>query len=134
MPPNQLFRFAPTVTARETTPSTVTVNVPVPAPVVTESVASVEEIAVQVPAVTVVVPVTLFWTETDDPLVQLVSNPSNVSVTPGFPVFGRTRDGAMRVIVLGMGEVFATSAQFSHDCPKTDSFVSSCPSWSSIQN
>ena len=69
-----------TVSVLETTPSIVMVNVPVPAPVVTVRVAAVPLLCVHVPLVTAVVPVTLFWTETADPLVQLVPVPVRVSV------------------------------------------------------
>ena len=69
-----------TVRAELTTPSTVMVNVPVPAPVVTVRVAAVVLLCVHVPLVTVVVPETLFWIETTEPLVQLVPVPVRVSV------------------------------------------------------
>lgn len=69
----------PTVSDGDTIPSMVMVNVPAPAPVVTARVAAVPLVWVQVPFVTVVVPVTLFWTETVDPLVQLVPVPVRVS-------------------------------------------------------
>ena len=72
--------------------STVIVNVPVPPTVVTVSVADVVEIAVHVPAVTVVVPDTEFVIETADPLVQPVPAPTSVSVT-GVETFGGTLDG-----------------------------------------
>ena len=74
---------AAAVRAGETTPSTVIVNVPVPAPVVTVRVAAVPLLCVQLPFVTVVVPVTLFWTETVLPDVQLVPVPVSVRVKLG---------------------------------------------------
>src|SRR5271165_7618073 len=77
-----------TVRAGETTPSTVIVNVPVPAPVVTVRVAAVPLLCVQLPFVTVVVPVTLFWTETVLPDVQLVPVPVSVRVKLGVWLAG----------------------------------------------
>jgi len=71
---------ASTVSDGLTRPSTVTVNVPVPAPVVTVRVAAVPLLWIHVPFVTVVVPVTEFWTVTVEPLVQLVLVPVRVSV------------------------------------------------------
>ena len=72
------------------------VYVPMPSPVVTSRVARVAEIAVQVPAVTVVVPVTLFVTVTTDPLVQLVSMPISRSVI-GIDWLGWMRLGETRI-------------------------------------
>ncbi len=69
-----------TVSDELTRPSTVMVNVPVPAPVVTVRVAAVPLLWVHVPSVTIVVPVTEFWTVTVEPLVQLVPVPVRVSV------------------------------------------------------
>ena len=64
----------------ELTPSIVRCQVPAPRPVVTVSVAVVAESRVQVPFVTVVVPVTLFVTVTVEPLVQFVLMPTICSV------------------------------------------------------
>ncbi len=59
----------------------VTRHVPLPLPVVMASVADVAEIAVNVPATTLVVPVRLFVIETVLPPVQVVAVPTNVNTT-----------------------------------------------------
>ena len=69
-----------TVRVGELIPSIVNIHVPVPAPVITPSVADVADVAVKVPAVTVVVPVTLLTTVTVEELVQFVAVPLKVSI------------------------------------------------------
>jgi hypothetical protein len=62
------------------TPSITAFHVPTPDPVVTSRVADVFDIAVNVPAVTAVVPLRLLAMITEEPLVQLVAVPKSVIV------------------------------------------------------
>ena len=67
------------VNVGELTPSITTIQLPVPAPVITPSVADVADVAVKVPAVTVVVPLTLLVIAMVEELVQFVFVPAKVS-------------------------------------------------------
>ena len=68
-----------TVKIGELTPSIVSVQVPLPEPVVILRVAEVVVVAVNVPAITVVVPLTLLVIITVEELVQFVFVPASIS-------------------------------------------------------
>lgn len=76
----QRRRVPPCDKLAEFVPSIVSRHVPLPAPVVTCSVADVDDTAVNVPAVTLVVPVRLLVIVTVLPPVHVVAVPTSVNV------------------------------------------------------